>query len=93
MSPTTDYQIIYGSSIEDLTDKVKAQIEAGWIVQGGMQYANQTQPYHRDRQYFQAMVKMTDLLAQMNTKLGTISSNVSAIKTSVASIDGKTPNA
>lgn len=92
MPPTTDYTIVYGRTIEELTSKVKTAIAQGWQTTGNMSFAGHELPFRRNHHFYQTMVKTTALISQINDKLATISSNVSAIKTSAASIDSKTPN-
>lgn len=100
MPPSTDYQILSGTTVADLQVKVKTAITAGWQVTGGLVYApnGATHPETRDQYFYQALQKTTDLMAQMNTKLGgivssasSIASDTAAIKVSTANIDEKTP--
>lgn len=91
MPPTTDYMTLVAPTIEELDKKVKAAIASGWQVSGNMSFAGHQLPFRRNAHFYQTMVKTTALIAQINDKLATISSNVSSIKTSTASIDEKTP--
>lgn len=100
MPPSTDYQILSGTTVADLQTKVQAALTAGWQVTGGLVYApnGATHPQTRDQYFYQALQKTSDLMAQMNTKLASIvsntgatASNTAAIKTSTANIDEKTP--
>lgn len=90
MPPTTDINILVDSTVEGLQAKIKSAIANGWQVSGNMSFAGHQLPFRRNQHFYQTMVKTTALLSQINDKLGTISGNVSAIKTSVASIDSKT---
>lgn len=91
MPPTTDIDILVDPTIEGLKAKIKTAIAQGWQVSGSMTFAGHQLPYRRNQHFYQTMVKTTALLSQINDKLGTISGNVSAIRTSVANIDSKTP--
>lgn len=91
MPPTTDIKILVDSTIEGLQSQIATAVAQGWQVSGNMTFAGHQLPYRRNQHFYQTMVKTTALISQINDKLGTISSNVSAIKTSVASIDAKTP--
>lgn len=91
MPPTTDIKILVDSTIEGLQAQIKSAINDGWQVSGNMTFAGHQLPYRRNKHFYQTMVKTTALLAQINDKLGTISSNVSSIRSSVANIDSKTP--
>lgn len=92
MPPTTDYQTVYGRTIEELDTKVKAAVAQGWQVSGNMAFAGPDLPYRRNHHFYQTMVKTTAMISQINDKLATISTNVSAIRTSTANIDSKTPD-
>lgn len=92
MPPTTDITILVDTTIEGLQAQIRTAIASGWQVSGNMTFAGHQLPYRRNQHFYQTMVKTTALISQINDKLGTISSNVSAIKISTASIDSKTPS-
>lgn len=91
MPPTIDIKILVDSTIEGLQSQIAVAIANGWQVSGNMTFAGHQLPYRRNQHFYQTMVKTTALISQINDKLGTISSNVSSIRTSVANIDSKTP--
>lgn len=84
MPPTTDYEVLVAPTIEELTTLVKTAIADGWQVSGNIGFAGNQLPYRRNAHFYQAMVKTSAVLSQMNTKL-------TSIQNSVASIDSKTP--
>lgn len=86
MTPTNDYDIISAPTPQELVTAVKAAIAQGWIVAGGSFFANHSNPYNRENQFYQTVIKAPNTL-------GTISGTVSTIATHVASIDEKTPEA
>ena len=45
----SEYTIVWGSSTEDLARKIKNNLNAGWVLTGGVTYA--------ERSYLQAMYK------------------------------------
>lgn len=86
MPPTTDYDILWGRTIEELKTKVKAAVANGWQVSGNMTFAAHELPYRRNHHFYQVMTRTVALISQINDKLGAISANVSAIKTNTDSI-------
>lgn len=92
MPPTTDISILVAPTIQELQTKIATAIAQGWQVSGNMTFAGHQLPYRRNHHFYQTMVKTTALLAQINDKLGTISGNVSAIRTSAANTAASVDN-
>ena len=56
-----DYDVIYGNTVDDLIEKVKAAIDRGWKPQGGISVVhysyNDGEYDHQIDDHYQAMVK------------------------------------